>query len=294
MTKSNKPSAEFKFIDLPRTKLHYLKSGIGPPLIIVPALASKLEQWLPLTQFMGQKFTTYFFELPGHGESTPYPEPFQTHFVPATVEAMIDKLGIDRFTLMGFSFGGLLSLRTLEHLLPRIDRVVLLAPAVSKRALLLSRKKKFIFKSALRLLKNNAIRNYVIDSLNSETKYPKFITTISKFVNIDENIFLQKTHLDFPKSTLEVLSEELYEISHIDYDYKEKPFNIPCFYGMSLYDDVLDFETTTEIVKGLFSNIQIEEFTMPYHQSPIPYTYNDFNEKFGSFLNNITNIYNKE
>src|SRR5574339_1201224 len=87
------PPAAFGDMALPDTRLHYVKAGSGPPLIIVPATVSLIRQWLPLTQFMGQRFTSYFFELPGHGGSTPYPEKFRSHFVPKTVESFVDNLG---------------------------------------------------------------------------------------------------------------------------------------------------------------------------------------------------------
>ena len=124
----------------------------GPPLIIVPATVSLIRQWLPLTQFMGQRFTSYFFELPGHGGSTPYPEKFNSDFVPTTVQAFVDNLGYDKFNLMGFSFGGLLALRTLEHLRDRIDKVILLSPCVSKRALKWSTARQWAFKASIEKL----------------------------------------------------------------------------------------------------------------------------------------------
>jgi len=58
-----------------------VKAGSGSPLIIVPATVSLIRQWLPLTQFMGELFTGYFFELPGRGGSTPYPEKFKSQFI---------------------------------------------------------------------------------------------------------------------------------------------------------------------------------------------------------------------
>jgi ABC-type uncharacterized transport system permease subunit len=60
------PPPTFGEIDLSNTRLHYLRCGNGPPLLMVPATVSLISQWLPLAQFMGQLFTTYFFELPGH------------------------------------------------------------------------------------------------------------------------------------------------------------------------------------------------------------------------------------
>src|SRR5512138_1117148 len=137
---------------LPDTCLRYVKAGTGAPLIIVPATVSLIRQWLPLTQFMGQRFTTYFFELPGHGGSTPYPEKFESRFVPKTVEAFVNSLGHEKFSLMGFSFGGLLALRTLEHLQDRIEKVVLLTPCVSRRALKCSRPRQLAFKASIKAM----------------------------------------------------------------------------------------------------------------------------------------------
>lgn len=128
------PQAEFGDIKLPNTRLHYVKAGSGPPLVIVPATVSLIRQWLPLVQFMGQRFTAYFFELPGHGQSTPYPENFESSRVPETVESFVNAMGHGTFNLMGFSFGGLLALRTLERLQSRISKVILFSTSLSQRA----------------------------------------------------------------------------------------------------------------------------------------------------------------
>jgi len=63
-------------VDLPLCSLHVMESGDGPPLIIVPATISELENWADLVRFIGQWFRAYFFELPGHGQSTALPADF--------------------------------------------------------------------------------------------------------------------------------------------------------------------------------------------------------------------------
>ena len=55
------PKETYHFADLPLTRLHYLKCGQGPPLILVPATVSEIKNWLTLVQFMAQRFTVYFF-----------------------------------------------------------------------------------------------------------------------------------------------------------------------------------------------------------------------------------------
>ena len=89
---------------LPQTKLRYAKCGEGPPVIMVPATISWIEDWIPMIQMMGTRFTVYFFELPGHGKSSAFAENFISELVAESVEAFADYLGIDRFSLMGFSY----------------------------------------------------------------------------------------------------------------------------------------------------------------------------------------------
>ena len=104
MFKKQPTSYDISFMDLPLSRLHVLETGQGEPLIMVPATISELENWRTLAQFMGQWFHVYFFELPGHGESSPFREEFSSHQVAKLVEQMADHLGLERFNLMGFSF----------------------------------------------------------------------------------------------------------------------------------------------------------------------------------------------
>src|SRR3989338_8016363 len=99
----------YHLIDLPLTRLHYLKCGHGKPLVILPATISAIDNWLNLVQFLAQKFTVYFFELPGHGQSKAFISTYKSDLVARTVEDFLDKLGISRFYLMGFSFGVILT-----------------------------------------------------------------------------------------------------------------------------------------------------------------------------------------
>jgi pimeloyl-ACP methyl ester carboxylesterase len=111
LSTSQPPSHKTYFIDLPLSRLHVLEVGEGEPLIMVPATISEWEDWLTLVQFLGQWFKVYFFELPGHAQSSPFKESFSSARVAELVEQLADKLGYDRFNLMGFSFGGILAMR---------------------------------------------------------------------------------------------------------------------------------------------------------------------------------------
>ena len=281
------PQAEFGDMDLPNTRLHYVKAGTGPPLIIVPATVSLIRQWLPLAQFMGQRFTSYFFELPGHGGSTPYPQKFKSAFVPLTVEAFVDNLGYDKFNLMGFSFGGLLALRTLEHLQDRIEKVFLLSPCVSRRALKWSTPRQWMFKASIKALKNPSLLQGIHYVMNAPRLEKPLTYALSKASNVDRRILENKNALRMPISTLDVFAYTLGEIFQTEYQYDAAPFRIPCYFGMSINDDILEYNLTEQIVRRHFQQITVQQFTHPYHQPPEPPTFEWLNREFGQCLGMI-------
>lgn len=281
------PHAVFGDMTLPNTRLHYVKSGMGPPLIIVPATVSLIRQWLPLAQFMGQRFTSYFFELPGHGGSTPYPEKFKSRFVPFTVKAFVDNLGYDRFNLMGFSFGGLLALRTLEHLQDRIEKVILLSPCVSRRALKWSTPQRWAFKASVKAMKNQTLLQGIHYMMNAPRLEKSLTYALSKVSNVDRRILQNKNALRLPLSTLDVFAYTMDEILQMEYQYEDAPFKLPCYFGMSINDDILDYGLTEQIVRRHFRQITIQKFTHPYHQPPEPPTFEWLNREFGRFLERI-------
>lgn len=278
------PQATFGDMTLSNTRLHYVRAGTGAPLIIVPATVSLIRQWLPLTQFMGQRFTSYFFELPGHGGSTPYPGKFESRLVPKTVESFVDNLGYDRFNLMGFSFGGLLALRTLEHLQDRIDKVILLSPVVSRRALKWSMPRQWAFKASIKALKNQTLLKGIHQVMNSPQTEKPLTFALSKVSGVDRRILENKNALRMPISTLDVFAYTLDEIFQTEYQYEKAPFRIPCYFGMSVNDDILDYGLTEQIVRAHFQQLTVQKFTHPYHQPPEPPTFEWLNREFGQFL----------
>lgn len=280
------PSATFGDLQLSNTTLHYVKCGSGPPLVIVPATVSLIRQWLPLAQFMGQRFTAYFFELPGHGNSTPYPVKFESHLVPETVKNFMAAMGYETFNLMGFSFGGLLALRTLEALQDRIETVVLISPCVSKRALKYSTRRQWGFRQACSAFKSPTVQQGALRILRNQQIERPLIYALSKVSKIDKKILESKDALNIPPSTLDVLAHTIDEIFNIEYHFQGRPFPHPCHFGMSLYDDMLDYDTTLEIVRSHFNNLSVHTFTLPYHQPPEPPTIAWLNQEFGSILEN--------
>lgn len=278
------PKPTFGRVSLPNTNLHYMKVGSGPPLVIVPATISLIRQWESLAQFMGQRYTTYFFELPGHGDSSPYPEKFESYLVPHTVANFMDAMGHETFNLMGFSFGGLLAMRTLEVLQDRIDNVILLAPCVSTRALLYSSRRQWWIRHFFKTLKSPKMQKNLLQILDSGLFDQLLYSLFSRVGNFDKQILQTRDALRISQSTLDVLAYTVQEILSVDYCYSDKPFSQRCFFGMSIYDDLLDYDTTLGVVKDHFDDLTVQYFTLPYHQPPVTPTYEWLKDKFGGFL----------
>ena len=104
---------------------------------------------------------------------------------------------------------------------------------------------------------------------------------------MDRRILENKHDLRMPISTLDVFAYTLGEIFQTESQYAGAPFKIPCYFGMSVNDDILEYHLTEQIARRHFSQITIQQFTHPYHQPPEPPTFEWLNREFGRFLERI-------
>ena len=49
---------------------------------------------------------------------------------------------------------------------------------------------------------------------------------------------------------------------------------------MSIYDPLLSFDTTLEILQRHFTDVNTVKLTYPFHQPPAPFTYEELNRNF--------------
>ena len=278
------PEATCHFIDLPLTRLHYVKCGQGPPLIIVPATISEIDNWLPLIQFMGQRFTAHFFELPGHGQSSPFKSKYTSELVAQTVEDLVDALGYDRVNIMGFSFGGILTMKTVHQLNGRLDRVLLLSPATIHQTILFSRKRKFILLAVLKVLSIPLVHKIFTWSLQQKVLSSIVIAFFRWMGRVEESVPLERRMREITGTTIEVLTHQLKEILTMEDEPPAEKFKQPCYFAMSVIDPLLDFETTLDIINHQFEKVRLEKFYFPYHQPKVLPTYEEYNRDFSKFI----------
>lgn len=281
------PEPSYHFIDLPLTTLHYVKCGEGPPLIIVPATISEIDNWLPLIQFMGQKFTAHFFELPGHGKSTPFDRSFTSDQVAQTVGHLADALGFETFSLMGFSFGGLLTMKSVFHLADRLDQVILLSPAATHRALTFNKFRRFFLFKLSAFLTNPTVCKCFVNLIHNKF-FGYYIAVALRYIGqVEESVPIEDRLKEIKGTTIQVLVHQITEILTFEHPLPDKKFSIPCSFAMSVLDPLLDYHTTVETVDKYFENMTVEKFYFPYHQPKVLPTFDELNRDFSPFLNMI-------
>jgi pimeloyl-ACP methyl ester carboxylesterase len=280
MFKIQPPACKTYFIDLPLSRLHVMEAGEGEPLIIVPATISELNEWRSLAQFMAQWFRVHFFELPGHGESTPFEDGFSSHKVAELVSQLADRLGYQRFNLMGFSFGGLLAMRTFRRLSHRIDRLILIAPCLDHRALPLSSRRQALLYKFNQLLSLPNLQARFVELIHNPRTISMIIRVLQKVGQLEETVPLQEKLPRTKASTISVLNAQLGEILTTEFEVNPEKYETPCYFAMSVHDPLIRFDATTEILQKHFANASIVRLNYPFHQPPRPFTYEELNHDF--------------
>ena len=274
------PSSRTYLVQLPLCTLHVMESGSGPPLIIVPATVSELENWADLVRFTAQWFRAYFFELPGHGQSSPLPATFTSDQVAATVSQLVDHIGAERFSLMGFSFGGILAMKTFHLLRTKIDRMIFISPCVTKEALLLTRVQRLAAIQLNSLLKRPPIRDFLY-RVAQKKRYARMLASFMHTLGKVENVHhLEHKLATMRPSLIEIVSRELDEILGIEFSTPDSRYDIPCHVAMSVHDPLLDFGTTVRELGRHFSDMHVTELPFRFHQPPRPFTFDELNQLF--------------
>jgi pimeloyl-ACP methyl ester carboxylesterase len=112
--------------------LHYQQVGQGPDVVMVHGITGNQAIWhleiIPALMH-GHRFTTY--DLRGHGYSDMPPTGYTTADHAVDLNHLLDGLGIDRTHLVGHSFGAEIALHYTILYPERVDRLVLIEPAIA-------------------------------------------------------------------------------------------------------------------------------------------------------------------
>ena len=279
----------FHSVRLPLTDLHYMKYGRGQPLIIFPATISRLHNWTNLLQFMGDKFTSYFFELPGHGGSSSFRVPFKSELVARTFADFADYLKLETVNVMGFSFGGILTLKTVMAYPERVRSLILFAPCVSYKAVRFSQNRMAVLRSLLPLISKTQVQKLLLRTAHNEKTVNLLIDFLKFIGHLERTMEIRNTLLKLPADTLNTVIAEIREILTVDFAQEDwsRAGKIPLYFGMSVNDPLLNFQFTLDFLKSRFNNFKSTSFDFPFHQLPKEYDYQYLKKNMGGLLRSL-------
>jgi len=107
-------------------EVYYERSGEGPPLLFVNGSMSTLEHTRPMVQVYAARFDVIAHDQRGLGRTAIPPGPYDMADYARDALEMLDRLGIDRFRMVGTSFGGMVAQEIAVTAPERIERLALL------------------------------------------------------------------------------------------------------------------------------------------------------------------------
>ncbi|MEP6645619.1 MAG: alpha/beta hydrolase [Saprospiraceae bacterium] len=108
-------------------EIYYEEYGEGKPLVLLHGFGGCVQNWHPFVTKLSEHHRLIVVDLRGHGNST-NPENKFTHREAANdVFLLLENLGIDHFSAMGISTGGMILLHMATSHPGRIDSMVLIS-----------------------------------------------------------------------------------------------------------------------------------------------------------------------
>ena len=114
----------------PDVDLYYEVDGRGPPLLLVPGLASDCQSWAPVRAALAARFTLVLPDPRGAGRSRPADAPISIDAIAADLQALLAHLGIGSTAVLGHSMGGLAAHRLAASAPGRVHALVLAASGI--------------------------------------------------------------------------------------------------------------------------------------------------------------------
>ena len=123
----------FRRVHTPNHDLSILSAGEGTPLVCIPGLGGTKSSFLPTVSALApQGFRVICLDLPGFGDShKPASGRYDAPWFASALIELLDELEIERTHLAGNSMGGRIAIETGLLHRDRVEKLVLLSPALA-------------------------------------------------------------------------------------------------------------------------------------------------------------------
>jgi pimeloyl-ACP methyl ester carboxylesterase len=118
-----------KYITLNGARIRYSVLGSGPVVVLLHGLGGFLETWGLNMYPLSSHCRVYAIDLPGHGLSDKLDGCYMPDCATGFLVNILDRLGIERATLIGHSLGGAISINTAANFPDKVDKLILVSSA---------------------------------------------------------------------------------------------------------------------------------------------------------------------
>jgi pimeloyl-ACP methyl ester carboxylesterase len=115
-----------KFAEVNGTRLHYLISGKGDPVVLLHGYAETSHMWLPLIAKLAEKHTVIAPDLRGFGQSAAPPDSYTKAAMARDIHALVQSLNYDHIRLVGHDIGLMVAYAYAAQYPSEVDRLVLM------------------------------------------------------------------------------------------------------------------------------------------------------------------------
>ncbi|MBE1207712.1 alpha/beta fold hydrolase [Aminobacter carboxidus] len=117
-------------------ELHHQVHGEGPPLVLLHGAFMTIEtNWVTSLEELAKYNKVIAVELQGHGRTADRNGELGYETMADDVAGLLDKLGIEKASVMGYSMGGNVALQMALRHPDRVDRIVAVSAAASDKGL---------------------------------------------------------------------------------------------------------------------------------------------------------------
>lgn len=164
----------------------FIKRGQGYPIVLLPGWPSNFTEKTLLIKDLAANYQVFALNLPGFGYTDPLPNQPTLENLVAFLDKFIKDQKLNKFHLLGASFGGMLAAKYASTHNQKINKLVLIAPPVSFSGL------PNRLKNAYRILfwfydKYPGLINLLQNVINSDRLFPKLYYLFTKY-NYTDNL----------------------------------------------------------------------------------------------------------
>lgn len=117
-------------IEINGRKFFYSDSGKGPAIVFIHGWLESHTTFTKITELLSAKYRCISIDLPGFGQSDAI-DKVTLNKISTTLEKVLDKIGVNKYYLVGHSLGGAVTLVYADKHKEEVKKIVLISPFVT-------------------------------------------------------------------------------------------------------------------------------------------------------------------